>query len=136
MWSFKLCFTKCWFVVTQFIFIKWSWEKFVLPGCPFFFLFLRPQPVDRFIYFLFSIGKDGKLFSSISFYQTEMVGKQQTNNSLSPVFVINSFLLITNNILVVAYLNCEQFGVLFGSYLRGFFFLCFFQSGIHREIRA
>ena len=102
----------------------------------FFFFFLRLQPLDRFIYFLFSIGKDGKLFSSISFYQTEMVRKQQTNNYLSPVFVINCFLLITNNILVVAYLNCEQFGVLFGSYLRGFFFLCFFQSGIHREIRA
>ena len=56
-------------------------------------------PLDRFTYvfiylFIYLQNKDGKIFSWISCYQSWFV-RQQTNNSLSPVFVINNYSLPT-----------------------------------------
>ena len=70
-----------------------------------------------------------KFYELVSCYQTGFGRQQQINNSLSPVFVINSYSLSTI-FLGVAYLNYDQFGGLLGSYLRRSltvainFFLC------------
>ena len=55
-------------------------------------LFLGSQPLDRFLFlfFLFALAKMEMFFSWIRCFQTGLVRWQQTNNSLSPVFVINS----------------------------------------------
>ena len=104
IWSFGLDLMKCSFVITQLLVINWSWltgEKFCFAwlshvlcwGNHVLWIFLRPQRLDGFNFFLFfpfSIGKDGKVSFGIGCYETGFIRRQQTNNSLSPVFMINS----------------------------------------------
>ena len=77
-----------------------------------------PQPLDIYLFiFSFALTKMEKMFLELVAIK-QFDRQQQTNNSLSPVLVNNSYSLPTI-FLGVAYLNFDQFGGLLGSYLRG-----------------